>query len=215
MDHLVSTRWGGRVGRYAEFTGAVGRCSDPFACHPVQFAREFEYEAWLRWRFHPNTLHITHSRTQVACQGTHQKMTAVATFVVTDRGGLKHYHLVFGKTLPSAPTRALQRVANRTGAIVIVTSRADLRRDVALFWRLELLRQAAQVHEGEGAEMDLQLLAAVRFGAGNREAIKARLHHLDGQLIDARLAHLHCQGRLVLDFRCDDFGVHLVQGSAE
>lgn len=212
MDHTISTRWGGRAWRYADFKGAVGRCFDPYARQPVQFEFAWEYESWLLSRFHPNTLSITHKTTRLTASRNGQELVALATFVVVDRANRLHYHLVFGNKCNQRRKHTLQRVAAITGAEVEVTSLMELRKDVGLFWRLEILRQASQLHAGEGADLDLQILSVIRSGAHSRDAVLERLHHLNSQLLNARLAHLHCEGSINLDFCRDNFGVKLVDG---
>lgn len=213
MKHTNLTQWGGRVGRYTDFKGAVGRCFDPFARQSVQFEFAFEYEAWLKSRFHSDTHSITHQRTQVIARQHESELSAVATFVVTDRVGRKHYHLAVSNREAEGRTRTLDRVAALTAATVVVTSRDELRRDVELFWRLELLRQVCQLYEGEGTEFDPQVMAAVHAGADSRDAVISRLHHLHAPLVTVRLVHLHCLGLLLLNFCRDDFAVSLGDGA--
>jgi|JI10StandDraft_1071094.scaffolds.fasta_scaffold80294_2 hypothetical protein len=212
MNYPEATQWGGRVGRYAETSGAVGRCRDPFAGRPVEFEFAFEYEAWLLARFSAATAAITHRRTPVTATAKARELKALATFVVTDRHGRQEYHLA-SRCEPSGATRvrALRRLAEHTGARVVCTTLTDVRNALELFWRLELLRQAAAIHEGEGAQFDSQILAVAAGRVGRLSRMGERLPHIEPQLLRARLAHLHCRGRLQLDFADDDFGVALLQ----
>ena len=212
MNYPEATQWGGRVGRYAETSGAVGRCRDPFAGRPVEFEFAFEYEAWLLARFSAATAAITHRRTPVTATAKARELKALATFVVTDRHGRQEYHLA-SRCEPSGATRvrALRRLAEHTGARVVCTTLTDVRNALELFWRLELLRQAAAIHEGEGAQFDSQILAVAAGRVGRLSRMGERLPHIEPQLLRARLAHLHCRGRLQPDFADDDFGVALLQ----
>jgi hypothetical protein len=214
MNHPETTQWGGRVGRYAETSGAAGRCRDPFAGRPVEFEFAFEYEAWLLARFSPATAAITHRRTPVTAVGKTRHLTALATFVVTDRQGRQEYHLASRREQAGAKRlRALRRLAEHTGARIVCTTLKELRNALELFWRLELLRQAAAIHEGEGAQFDSQVLAVAAARVGRLSGMRERLPHIEPQLLRARLAHLHCRGRLQLDFADDDFGIALREES--
>lgn len=210
MHPLDTTQWGGRVGRYAHTRGAVGRCRDPFAGQPVEFEFAFEYEAWLRARFDAETAAITTTRTPVSTVEDGRAIAALATFVVTDRLGRNVYHLASRSSQRDASrVQALRRVATRTGAMVATSTLKDLRANIELFWRLELLRQAAAIHEGEGEGLDSQIVAVAARQPRRLSQVLQQLPHIEPQLLKARLAHLHCRGRLRLDFASDDFGICL------
>ena len=207
MDHTITTRWGGRQGRYAEFRGAVGRCFDPFGTHPVEFEKPIEYEAWIRYRFDPDTGSITHKKSSISAVLKGKELRTTATFIVTTRTGSKQFHLVAKHYAPPAQLAKLRRIASADDSVVIVTLLADLRANVSLFWRLERLRQAATLHFNEGAGLDLLILAAAEKGARSRLEVREALHQLDAQLLDARLASLHVAGLLRLDLTTENFGV--------
>lgn len=210
MNNSETTQWGGRVGRYAETRGAAGRCRDPFAGRPVEFEFAFEYEAWLLTRFSVATAAITHRRTPITAIAKTRELTALATFVVTDRQGDQQYHLASRCEKAGAKRlKALHRVAEHTGARIVCTTLSKVRESLELYWRLELLRQAAAIHEGEGAQFDSQILSVAAAQVGQLSGMRERLPHIEPQLLRARLAHLHCRGRLQLDFQDDDFGVVL------
>lgn len=211
MEQKHSTRWGGRAERFAQFPGAVSRCHDPYdGNHPVQFDEPIKYEAWVRWRFHPDTLRISHhSRTLTAWDGL-RPVQARPTFVVTSRDMTTTYHLVADAKRNSGLSELLA-VADRNGAQVKLTLRDELRAKVALFWRLELLRSASALHVGEGAEIDSTIHEAVLGGCTSRSALQSTLRFPNLQLLDARLGHLHCAGSLLLNFDTDDFGVTIRQ----
>lgn len=211
MDHFFPTRWGGRQHRYVRFPGAVGRCHDPYdGSHPVEFAQPIEYEGWLRWRFDPNTARITHRAQQLTAWSGRKNVAATPTFVVTGRDGRVAYHLVVAAS-PRKRLSELRALAAHTGAKVVVTVGAELRRDVELFWRLEFLRSASQLHAGDGDSLDASILQAVRSGCNSRSGLQALLCEDDPQLVDARLGHLHCSGVLTLELDRNDFGVVLAQ----
>lgn len=212
MDHGITTRWGGRKGRYAEFKGAVTRSFDPFSLEPVTFAKAIEYEAWIRARFHPDTLHITHRPTTVSALIEGAQLSELTTFTVGLRDGRKQFHSVHKKAAPSNRLRRLRRVAEAAGAEVVIVLLPELRADTARFWRLERLRQAATIHVGEGQELDQQILVTVHNGAGGRADVRRCLPYLDAQLLDARLAHLHCSGRLRLGLDDEDFRICVTGG---
>lgn len=210
MDLSSTTRWGGRVGRYAQFPRAVGRCHDPYdGNQPVQFPQPIDYEAWVRWRFHPDTLSITHCPSALVAWNGRKTISATPTFVVMSRTLTTIYHLV----APRKPTKVadLHALAACTGVQAVVTSLEELRRDMALFWRLERLRSASEIHFGEGADLDAPIFDAIRVGCNTRSALQASRRFPNFQLLDARLGHLHCAGLLALTFDTDDFGVILRQ----
>lgn len=210
MHPLETTQWGGRVGRYVHTRGAVGRCRDPFAGEPVEFEFAFEYEAWLQARFDSETAAITTRRTPVSIVQDGCQITALASFVVTDRQGREVYHLAIrGGNSDASRAQALRRIARRTGAMVVTRTLKDLRANLELFWRLELLRQAATIHEGEGEGFDSQIVAVAARQAGRLSQLYQQLPHVEPQLLRARLAHLHCRGRVRLDLASDDFGICL------
>jgi hypothetical protein len=213
MDHSISTRWGGRAGRYAEFKGAVGRCFDPIARCPVEFEFAFEYEAWLRARLDPATASITHKRTPLqASRVDAAPLKAVATFVVTTRSGLKEFHLACRDLEAGrSQARALRKVAGSLGAKVVVHTLAELREDVQTFWRMELLRQAATIEQACPTSQ-AQVLAAAHAGGRSLHALQGRLPTLNAQQVNAALVRLHCAALLRLDLSHDDFGIEPVQG---
>lgn len=212
MDHTITTRWGGRKGRYAEFGGSVGRCFDPFDKQPVEFEHPIEYEAWIRQRFDPGTTCITHKRTTIAAKEKGRDIVATATFVVTKASGSKQFHLIAKRFAPRSQLAQLRRVAAQDGAVVVVSLLTDLRADIDMFWRLERLRQAATLHFGEGQELDNTILRAIDDGASSRVQVCEALRETAHQLIDARLAYMHVAGHVVLDLTKEDFGVSTTKG---
>lgn len=203
------TRWGGRTGRYAEFRGAVSRCYDPISQQHVQFAYAYEYEAWLHARFDPDTASITVKATPVVAEVEGRICKAVATFVVTSRStGANRLHLAC-KTEERSRSRvnALKRVGRALDAQIVVTTLAQVRSNVDAFWRMELLRQAGAIHEDEGLELDARIAAALgTHGDTDRGRLVTALG-VSPQLVDARLAWMHCHGLLRLDLSQDNYGV--------
>lgn len=212
MEHTFTTRWGGLRGRYKDFQGAVVRCLDPIAGKPVQFARPLEYEAWIRSRFAADTAQITPGPTMVSASVAGHLLEARATYVVRTIDGREVYHVVAKHSVPVERLRSLVRVAKGMLATVEVHLLADLRADVALFWRLERLRQAATIHMFEGAEYDQLILQAVDKGARTRSEVHITLAHVEPQLLDARLAQMHCAHRIRLHFDTDDYGINRIGG---
>jgi hypothetical protein len=203
------TRWGGRTGRYAEFPGAVSRCYDPISRQHVQFAYAYEYEAWLHGRFDPDTVSITVKPTLVVAELEGRICEAIATFVVTSRStGASRLHLAC-KTEERSRSRinTLKRVGRALDAQVVLTTLAQVRSNVDTFWRKELLRQAGAIHEDEGLELDIRIAAALdACGETNRGRIVADLG-VSPQLVDARLAWMHCHGLLRLELSQDNYRV--------
>lgn len=203
------TRWGGRTGRYAEFPGAVSRCYDPVSQQHVQFAYAYEYEAWLHVRFDPDTASITVKATPVVAEVEGRTCKAVATFVVTSRRtGASRLHLAC-KTEERSRSRinTLKRVGRALDAQVVVTTLAQVRSNVDVFWRMELLRQAGAIHEDEGLELDVRIAAALdACGDTDRGRLVTALG-VSPQLADARLAWMHCHGLLRLDLSQDNYRV--------
>lgn len=200
-------KWGGRQGRYAQSSQPQHRSFDPFQREKVVFSRAYEYEAWVRARFEPTTASITHCRTSVAARGHATPLAAEATFVVKDRAGAQHYHLVGHHPNSWKHLNVLRRVAALNDAKVVITTQECLRKDVALFWRLDRLRAACVIHMHEGSGLDAQLLQAATAGINTRLQLQAQFRSVERQLIDARLGFLHCAGRLRLAFEDDDFGI--------
>jgi hypothetical protein len=211
-DNTFATRWGGSQWRYKKFPGAVSRCRDPFGSQVVQFAKPIEHEAWIRWRFDWATIGITGGPTTVSATISGRPVAAEATFVVRSTTGCEQYHLVAKDAAPRRRLATLNRIAKARRAKVVVQLLPELRSDVALFWRLELLRQAAVIYRSEGAEYDMQILRCIDSGERTRWAVHAALHHLDSQLLDARLAQLHCLKLIQLHFDHDNFGISRVGG---
>lgn len=214
--HLIMksgiTRWGGRAGRYAEFPGAVSRCFDPISQQHVQFAYAYEYEAWLQARCDQDTAAITLKTTPIAGEVDGRPCSAKATFVVTSRRtGVQRLHLVC-KSIDKAKSRilALKRVARSMDAEVVITTLAQVRARVDVFWRMELLRQAGTIHEGEGIDLDMRIAAALQSGDTHRERLVADLN-VSPQLLDARLFWMHCHALLRLDLSQDNYRVHGMQ----
>jgi hypothetical protein len=208
------TRWGGRRGRYAEFPGAVSRCYDPVSQKHVQFAYAYEYEAWLHVRFDPDTASITVKATPVVAEVEGRTCKAVATFVVTSRStGASTLHLAC-KTEERSRSRinALKRVGRALDAQVVVTTLAQVRSKVDVFWRMEVLRQAAVIHEDEGIELDARIAAALDAREDIDRGHLAMVLGVSPQLVDARVAWMHCHGHLRLDLSQDNYRVLRAQG---
>lgn len=202
-------RWGGRAWRYADFPGAVSRCYDPISQQHVQFAYAYEYEAWLHARFEPDTASITVKATPVVAQVQGRSREAVATFVVTSRStGASRLHLAC-KSDERSRTRinALKRVGRALDAQVVVTTLAQVRSKLDVFWRMELLRQAGAIHEGEGLELDGRIAAALDARADTDRSRLVTALGVSPQLVDARLAWMHCHGLLRLDLSQDNYRV--------
>jgi len=214
MDQINAIRWGGLRRRYVDFPGAVSRCLDPFARATVQFQWPLEFEAWIRSRFATDTAQLTSEPTRVCANVAGRLLEAKATFVVKKIDGREVLHLVGKHSVSKGRLRSLTSIAKGRLATVQVQLIDELRADVALFWRLERLRQAATIYLSEGFEYDTQILQCINSnGAATRSAIHAALGHADPQLLDARLAHLHCARRIRLDFECDNFGISRVGGA--
>lgn len=208
MSHKYTTQWGGRKGRYARFPGAVSRCTDPYAeSHPVEFAKPVEYEAWLSWRFDPDTSLITHSKTAISAECEGQLVECTATFVVTSRDKRETYHMVVDKASDSKGLPKLRQVAHLRRADVLVVTRDQVRVNLDKFWRLELLRAASQIHVGEGESLDPFIMLKIQEGCDTRASMQAAFSNVNPQLIDARLGHLHCGGALVLNLSTDNYQV--------
>jgi hypothetical protein len=214
MHRYPPTAWGGRIGRYAKHRRAVGRCFDPFDGKDVVFPHERDYEAWIRQRFSPATLRISHAPVSVQARIDEREVRAEATFEVTDRLGNKHYHLVCGPYSSKSAASRLRIVAKHHDAQVVITELSELRQDTALFWRLELLRQACELYDGEGSGLDAKLVCAAQSGACNRSSMHRRFPQVACQLIDARLGHLQHSARLRLLLDRDDYGILAVEGGA-
>lgn len=207
MKHF--TRWGGRTGRYAEFPGAVSRCYDPISRQHVQFAYAYEYEAWLHVRFDPDTAAITVKATPVVAELEGRICTAIATFVVTSRstGASRLYVACKTEERSRARINVLKRVGRALDAQIVVTTLAQVRSNVDTFWRKELLRQAGAIHEDEGLELDVRIAAALDArGDTDRGRLVAALG-VSPQLVDARLAWMHCHGLLRLELSQDNYRV--------
>jgi len=215
MDHSIVTPWGGRTARYAESTGELHRAHDPFALMPIVFTHAIQYEAWVSARFDPRTLSISHKRTVISARVGERDCKATATFVLTRRNKSVHYVLVVKHEPPSAPLAALNRMATETGASVIVRRRDEVRADLDLFWRLEKLRQCAAMHLRMGAELDRPIIEELALGGKGVTDLCSALGGMDSQLLRARLANLHCAGRLVLDFSNSDLFATLAPGGGQ
>ncbi len=215
MDHTNSKQWGGRAWRYREFKGAVGRCFDPYGRTWVQFEFAHEFEGWLRYRFHPETLSIAVDTSDFDFICDKAALKANASFVVTKRTGGVQYHLVLGHRDQQKRRRKLEKLARTAGGEVCIYTRAELRMDVALFWRLETLRQASQLFDGPGTTVDCRIVKAVQCGANTRDAIAKCLPYMATQDIVARLGFLHCAGTVILDFANDNYGVRLGTGGTK
>jgi hypothetical protein len=203
------TRWGGRTGRYAEFPGAVSRCYDPISRQHVQFAYAYEYEAWLHVRFDPDTAAITVKATPVVAELEGRICTAIATFIVTSRStGASRLHLAC-KTEERSRSRinTLKRVGRALDAQIVVTTLAQVRSNVDTFWRKELLRQAGAIHENEGLELDARIAAALDACAVTDRGRLVAALGVSPQLVDARLAWMHCHGLLRLELSQDNYRV--------
>lgn len=203
------TGWGGRTGRYAEFPGAVSRCYDPVSQQHVQFAYAYEYEAWLHARFDPDTASITLKATPIVAEVGGRVFKAVATFVVTSRcTGARCLHLAC-KTEERSRARinTLKRVGRALDAQVVVTTLAQVRSKVDVFWRMEMLRQAGTIHEDEGLELDVRIAAVLDARGDTDRGHLMRALGVSPQLVDARLAWMHCHGLLRLDLSQDNYRV--------
>ncbi len=206
--------WGGRAKRYEHHPGAVVRAYDPYRLHVLAFRNIGEMRAWHRVNFDQSTRTITGKWTRVQATVDGQLLKAEATFVSVCRDGEKRYHLVCVPGTQRATLRALRAIAGchrRTS--VVEHDPAVLAADSAHNERLELLRQAAQIHLKDGPSTDPLILAAVRDSATTRTALRRALGNLPAQLIDARASHLHCAGYLVMDLSCEDYAVELAGGA--
>lgn len=215
MDHSIVTQWGGRTARYASSTGELHRAHDPFASMPIVFGQAIQYEAWVSARFDPRTLTISHKRTAISARIGERDRKTTATFVLTRRDKSVHYVLVVKHEPPAAPLAALHRMAEATGASVIVRRREEIRAEVDLFWRLEQLRQCAVIHLRMGAELDRPITEELARGAKGVSQLCSALGGVDSQLLRARLANLHCSGRLVLDFSNSELVSTLAPGGGQ
>ena len=182
MDHSIVTQWGGRTARYAASTGELHRAHDPFASMPIVFGQAIHYEAWLSARFDPRTLAISHKRTVISARIGERDRKATATFMLTRRDTTVHYVLVVKHEPPAAPLAALNKVAEATGASVIVRRREEIRAEVDLFWRLERLRQCAVIHLRMGAELDRPIIEELACGAKGVSQLCSALGCVDSQL---------------------------------
>lgn len=209
MSVPIYTQWGGRNGRYKSFPRGVSRCQDPFDHQPVQYPTELEYEVWLRVRFDADTLTISHRRECVTCKNGSLKLASTATVISTTRFGGAIYHQLLGSSARSCNTDVLEQIARTKAASVRYIHADHLRQTEPLFWRLELLRQAATTHEFDGGHLDGAILGAVGSGVARRFDLHKVMPSDDAQLLDARLATLHCFGLLRLQFDQDDYGLFL------
>jgi hypothetical protein len=215
MDHSIVTRFGGRQWRYNLFKGAISRCFDPIGGEPVEFALPIQYEAWVAQRFDPQTFSITNRPVTVAASFNGRRIAAQATFVVTTMEGFERFFLVAKDAAPEAQLRKLRQVAAVRKATVTVHLMHEVRARVDVFWRMERLRQLATMYSHAGAEFDSQIQSAVGEGACTRSRLLACLSHIDEQLLDSRIAHLHCSHVLHCDFAEDNFGIALAAGSLQ
>jgi hypothetical protein len=213
VDHTISTRWGGLRERYKEFPSAVSRFYDPFASKDVAFRYGIEREAWTLARFDHDTKDISHRATQLTATVDGKEIEANVTFVVEQRSGGTSFNLVAKHVAPKGALAALRRVAKSAGASVVVHLHKAIRAQIALYWRLDGLRQAATIHHGQGVELDAAILSAINAGVRSRFQLRAHLCAVQHQLLDARLAHLHCTGRVKLDFCTRDFGIDACHGA--
>jgi hypothetical protein len=209
LSDAPPVRWGGRAGRYAEFPGAVGRAYDPYSLGPLSFAEDYEVCAWHQVRFAQDTRTITGKPTKVRATVARELLEARITFTTVSRSGESRYHVAC-ETEPNAKQiLILETIAERSHARVVIHRRAELLSDRRLNWRLSRLRQASVVHLRDGPGVDPLILAAVRDGACSRTDLRQALPDLLGQLIDGRVAHLHCAGILVLDATQEEYAVQL------
>lgn len=209
LSDAPPVRWGGRCRRYKEFPKATVRAYDPYSLGPISFRDDLDIAAWHQVRFTPDTKAITCKPTKVQAKVHGQLLEAEATFVAVSRGGERQYHLVCDSESEGAQLRLLTTIAERNRARVVVHLRATLRSDQRLIGRLARLRQASVIHLRDAAGVDPLILAAVRDSACSRSTLCHALPKLSAQLIDGRVANLHCAGILLMDLTRDDYGVQL------
>jgi hypothetical protein len=205
--------WGGRAGRYLEFPGSVIRAYDPYSLTPISFALDYEINAWHQVRFASQTRSTTGKPTKVRATIAGELLTEKTTFTAVSRSGELQYHLVCKEEPAPGKLRNLLAIAQRCKACVVVHRRAELMSDMRLNWRLARLRQASVVHLRDGPSTDPLILAAVHDGAKSRTDLRHALPDVAGQLIDGRVAHLHCCGLVEIDTSLEDYTVSLRESS--
>jgi hypothetical protein len=214
QDHSVVTNWGGRAERYREFKRTAIRAHDTFGVWPVQFSHAYHYEAWVLERFAANTQSITCQPTSVTAMIDAVELSSKATFVVTRRGGRTAYVLLTKCEPPPATFRVLKKIAHANGAEVVHRTRSEVRARVEEFWFFEKLRQNATIWVRRGAEFDGPLLEAVGTG---RKALSELCQVVDApkDLIRARLARLHVDGRLIIERDDSELAATAVPGGMQ
>ena len=114
------------------------------------------------------------------------------------------------------PRQCLTAFVRLSSAIKSITTHASLSRSPPRRHGARERRAHGFVLVGEQAQLVGHAHPGLAEGSGagrvgRLSRMGERLPHIEPQLLRARLAHLHCRGRLQLDFADDDFGVALLQ----
>ena len=209
-------RWGGLVKRYQGFPHGTKRLIDPISGAPVAFADDLIYENWILHRFNPSVVALHSSPLPIEVEAGEVTISAVAQLDLRRKCGRRELHLVC-KTTPSRPKRrALQAVADALNANLIVRPRELIRRDPVLVSNLRHLRQVMTKWAGHGHEIDAEIARLLTtVGSADRLTVVQALAHFEPDLIDSRLGHMHCAGRVLLQLSGSMYGNRTDVASAQ
>lgn len=213
QDHSVVTRWGGRAERYRDFPRTENRAHDTFGVQPLQFGHAYHYEAWVLERFAPDTQSMTRTLTEVSAVIDGVELRATATFVVTGRDGTQQYVLATKAAGVTSELGKLRRIAKANGATVKHLTRDEIRAQIDDFWFWERLRQVATMWVNKGHDLDDILVALVISGRTSLVDICAQMD-APRDLIRARLARLHVEGRLLVQRVGGELRASVIEGRA-
>lgn len=214
QDHSIVTQWGGRLARYQHSKGELNAAHDPFSVAPIMFKQAYFYEAWVFERFSADTASLTNAQTTVTATVAGLEISGEVTFVVTKRDGSVHHVVCTKNRRKPSHSGVLMKIANANGARLTFVDRDDVRARVDHFWRLELLRQCATIHARMGLDLDEGLLRALEAGPQTVSVLAARVGQSNEALVRARVAHLHVNGRAVIDFEQPEHPVSLASRPA-
>jgi hypothetical protein len=155
VDPFAWEKAGGLARRYKDHPGGVRRLVDPITNRSVAFGDDLVFENWLIQRFDPHVAELEHSPTPIEAVGVMgATLRAVAHLNLLRRDGHRELHLVFKAKVPEGQRRALASIAKVMGGVLVLRSRADIRRDVVGTTNLRYLRQVMTIWGEEGSQID-------------------------------------------------------------
>ena len=207
-DPFACHKWGGLNKRYQQFPHGTRRLLDPVTGGAVAFGIDLHYENWIIHRFDQDVVKLDASPAPIEVAAEEGAvLKAVAHLDLVRKSGRRELHLVCKSTEKAAGQARLARVARALDAELVIRPRALIRQDLVLITNLRQVRQTMTKWLGHGLELDELILGRVaQKKLTSRASLVHAFNHCAPDLVDARLGHLHCEGRLSIQLSKVKYG---------